>query len=702
MEELMSKRPEFTESQKRAIFLAAGRKVAMSVCRLAYDITADELEGAAGTEVYGVFVSLKRFGQLRACCGYLGEDMPLERALNESAQRSATEDFRFPVIHSSELREMKMEVWVLSGPERIVAKGADIFKFIEIGKHGLQIHRGRQHGLLLPGVATELQLEPLSFLEHTCVKAGLPPDSWQDPQTMVFRFEGFPISGNLKDALTADMPIDPPPEGNKGPDVRHLAALADHCYRNIEKYLRGGIPDIYLPGAYDGLVNGACVRLKMARQYMDCAHTSLNGVEPLQATLLKIAENAAVSLKKHRILSLENIQVSLTVFWDVHSVGTGERCSLEHVHSKEYGIIVQRDGRWTLCYEPKDTPRELLEDALKRSVFPKDEQTAVYVAKVRSTEPSFVTGTVQVPQTEASVRPPAVAGMFYPDSEREMENELKQMLAESPEEASGRDFQENEGFGEELSPEEVFQPWGGKFFVGPKEAYAGAVVPHAGWQYSGRLAAQTLSQIIFPKHILIFAPKHRNIGADWAISPFEKWDLPGRPMQGDPGMARQMAEAVPEFQLDASAHFQEHAIEVQLPILAQLAPGSHVLGVVLHGKTEHLPEAAKRLAKWLRTLPQRPLLIASSDMNHYATDRETRRKDAPVLEAMRRRDPEEMLKCVQEGNVSMCGCLPVALMMMTLRELSLLNEAVPVGYCTSADATGDKRQVVGYCGMLFK
>ena len=233
MEEMKNIRPNFTESQNRAIFLAAGRKVAMSVCRLAYEITADELDGTADFPVYGVFVSLKRHDQLRACCGFLGDYVPLERALNESAHRSATEDFRFPVIHSSELREMNMEVWILSGPERIAAEGDDIFQYIEIGKHGLQIHHGRNHGLLLPGVATEHHLNPRSFLEQTCIKASLPPDAWQDPQTMIFRFEGFPISGNLKDALTASMPLDPPPEGEKGPDARNLAALADHCYRNI-------------------------------------------------------------------------------------------------------------------------------------------------------------------------------------------------------------------------------------------------------------------------------------------------------------------------------------------------------------------------------------------------------------------------------------------------------------------------------------
>ncbi len=719
MDEMVNIRPDFSEAQRQAIFRAAGRKVAYSVCRLANTITPEDLAGVGEFPVYGVFVSLKRFGQLRACCGFLGENLFLADALDAAALRAAVEDFRFPVIHSRELHEMKMEVWILSGPERIVGHGLEIAKFIQIGKHGLQVFRGEQRGLLLPGVALELHLDPIRFLEQTCVKAGLPPHAWQQEGTAIFRFEGYPIVGDLKDALDDSIPLDPPDDEKHGPDARNMAWLADHCYQNIEKMLTGAIPDIYLPGAFDGPVNGACVRLKMRNQYMDCAHTSFNGEEPLQASLLKIAENAAASLKGHQIPSLKNIQASLCVFWDIHPLGTAEVCDLEkeNMNVKDTGVIVQRFGRWTLCFEPKKRPAELLADALERSQFPADQDTVVYTVKVRTTEPFFITSTVQLPVSEAPERMPAVAGAFYPADEKQMRAELARMFAAGVDDDARPEvsvFSADENVGEStdenaatdadatLAGPVELAPWEVKFAVGPKEEYAGAVVPHAGWTYSGRLAAQTLAQIVFPKSVLIFAPKHRAAGVEWAISPYERWKLPGRSMMGDPSMAKQMAKAVPEFHVDALAHQQEHAVEVLLPIIAQLAPGSHILGVMLHGWEQRLPEVAKKLAAWISTLPQRPLLIASTDMNHYATDLETRKKDAPVIRAMMERDPEKMLQCVHDGNVSMCGCLPVALVMMTLRELGALNEAVPVGYCTSADATGDKRQVVGYCGMLFK
>ncbi|MDO4551737.1 MAG: AmmeMemoRadiSam system protein B [Planctomycetia bacterium] len=689
MEHSVNIRPSFTEAQKKAIFLTAGRKVAMSVCRMSHKIRSEDLEGTADFPVYGVFVSLKRFGQLRACCGFLGEHSLLGDALDEAAMRAAVEDFRFPVIHSSELHEMEMEVWILVCPERIVAKDESIFKFIELGKHGLQVFRGQRRGLLLPGVATEHHMDPLQFLEQTCIKAGLPKDAWMDPYTAVFRFEGYSITGHVKDTLDPSIPVDPPESEKKGPDARNLAWLADHCFRNIQKKMNGGIPDIYLPGAYDGMVNGACIRLKMAHQYMDCAHVSFQREVPLQSTLLNVAENATSALKNHHIKSLLGIHASLCVFWDVHLIGTAEKCSLEDVDTKEYGVIVHRNGRWTLCFNPKREAESLLADALGVSEFLQDEDTAVYLTRVRATESSFITSTVQVPLRDEQIRHSAVAGMFYPDGEKQMKEQLDRMLAEN-------DAPEN------IQPNQVFQPWGGKFFVAPKKAYTGALVPHAGWQYSGRLAAQTLAQIEFPRHIFIFAPKHKNIGVDWAVAPFEKWNLPVRSMDGDPRMAQQLTEAVPEFQLDALAHREEHSIEVLLPILARLAPGSRILGIQVNGKSEKIPEVSKQLARWISTLPQRPLLIASSDMNHYATDNETRKLDAPVLDAICRCAPEEMLRSVQEKNVSMCGCLPTALVMMTLREMSLLNHAVKVGYATSGDVTGDKRQVVGYAGILFE
>ena len=119
--------------------------------------------------------------------------------------------------------------------------------------------------------------------------------------------------------------------------------------------------------------------------------------------------------------------------------------------------------------------------------------------------------------------------------------------------------------------EEIDRTLDGWFAHKPEpETWAGALVPHAGWVYSGRLAADVFSRVKFPKQVIVLAPRHRPEGTDWAVAPHRTWQLPGRCLDSDPELARTLAEAVPGLELDAAAHANEHAIEVQLPLIARL------------------------------------------------------------------------------------------------------------------------------------
>ena len=88
-------------------------------------------------------------------------------------------------------------------------------------------------------------------------------------------------------------------------------------------------------------------------------------------------------------------------------------------------------------------------------------------------------------------------------------------------------------------------------------------------------------------------------------------------------------------------------------------------------------------------------------MNHFATDRETRRLDEIALQALEQLDPARLLATVIEHNISMCGVLPAVIVMETLRQLGGLRTCERVGYATSADVTGDPSRVVGYAGVLL-
>jgi AmmeMemoRadiSam system protein B len=228
------------------------------------------------------------------------------------------------------------------------------------------------------------------------------------------------------------------------------------------------------------------------------------------------------------------------------------------------------------------------------------------------------------------------------------------------------------------------------------------MVPHAGWIYSGRVAAATLARARIPSRVLLIGPRHRPTGADWAVAPHKLWALPGRNLESDPALAEELAAAVTDLALDAEAHRPEWSLEVQLPILARLAPQTKAVGILLRGgDLPRLHRFADELAAVLSGMPERPLLVASTDMNHEANDEHTRKVDRLALDAIEALDPERLYKTVFENRISMCGVLPVVLVMETLRRLGSLTRCEPVAYATSADVTGDRRRVVGYAGMLF-
>ena len=135
-------RPRLTEEQEKLVFHAASRRVAEVVRLQALEPVETLLAEVGSTAVYGAFVSLKRGGQLRSCCGFLGQSVPLAEALGHAAVRAAKDDPRFPPISPSELEHLDMEVWLLWGLEPVAAKGEDRVGAVTIGTHGLQIARG--------------------------------------------------------------------------------------------------------------------------------------------------------------------------------------------------------------------------------------------------------------------------------------------------------------------------------------------------------------------------------------------------------------------------------------------------------------------------------------------------------------------------------------------------------------------------------
>ncbi len=135
-------------------------------------------------EIYaGVFVSLHIREALRGCIGYIEGLRSLVEVVPHTASGAALRDPRFEALREDELQDLEVEISVLTPLENISGPSD-----IVIGEHGLLVRRGKSQGLLLPQVAVRAGFDALAFLEHTCIKAGLPADAWKLPEAEIYRF----------------------------------------------------------------------------------------------------------------------------------------------------------------------------------------------------------------------------------------------------------------------------------------------------------------------------------------------------------------------------------------------------------------------------------------------------------------------------------------------------------------------------------
>jgi AmmeMemoRadiSam system protein B/AmmeMemoRadiSam system protein A len=657
-----------TSRHEAAILQAASRLLAAAVTGREPPAAQVELSEAAMLPVLGAFVSLKRAGKLRSCCGFLGHNVPLAHALASAARRTACEDHRFPPIAVRELPMLDVEVWLLHNLQAISAAGEARREAIEIGKHGVQIARGEQRGLLLPGVAVEGRFDAETFLRHVALKADLPATAWREDDVSLATFEGRALRAALASLLG-----EAPAPSSYPITERDLPPLADFCRNNLLALLAGAAPNYFAMGLADGNVHGVVVSLLDAagNEFIQANRLSIKSSLPLQSTLFQLTENLAQALARMQF-SPERFamaQVLLTTLGQPAMHGTAAEPDLRGFDAMEHMVVAMERSKTAGLFDPALSAEELVRQAAQDAQANSLESTLLFSLPV-VTQASRIK-VVHVPRAASGpgVRPAAVAGKFYPAQPAELAALVDRCLAGAP-----------------VTP----------------AAWPAVMVPHAGLVYSGHIAGQTLRRVRIPSTVIVIGPKHTPQGVEWAVAPHETWSIPGGTIESDPGLARKLVESIPGLALDAAAHAQEHAIEVELPLLARLAPQAKVVGVALGAADlSHCLAMAAGLANMIRSLPAPPLLVISSDMNHFASDAENRRLDEIALAAMETRDPARLYQTVRSQHISMCGLVPAVIVMETLRLLGQLESTERVAYATSADVSGDKRRVVGYAGMLI-
>jgi hypothetical protein len=270
-----------------------------------------------------------------------------------------------------------------------------------------------------------------------------------------------------------------------------------------------------------------------------------------------------------------------------------------------------------------------------------------------------------------AVRHPAVAGVFYPGDAAGVASDAARLVAGA-----------------------------GAAGAQPLAAIA-AVCPHAGWQYSGALAGKLAAAVVVPARALIIAPNHTGRGARGSVWPDGTWRLPGLDVPVDAAFCRALCAEAALLVPDRAAHEDEHAIEVLLPLLAarqralRIAPV--VLGGLSFGECETLASA---LTRAVRAAEGATLIVASSDMNHYRPDAETRALDARALAPLESLDARGLYDTIRREGITMCGYIPATVALLAARALGA-TRATRIGYATSADAGGDNDRVVGYAAVAI-
>ena len=160
----------YSAEDRRLLLGAAHQSILAALRKTDLDLTPPNAKLA---EPRGAFTTLHLRGELRGCVGYILAAKPLYRTVAEAAQAAAFQDFRFQPVTLPEAEHLSIEISVLSPLQPIAAEE------VEIGKHGLVVSLGSRRGLLLPQVPVEHGWERESFLEQTCMKAGLPSDAWK-------------------------------------------------------------------------------------------------------------------------------------------------------------------------------------------------------------------------------------------------------------------------------------------------------------------------------------------------------------------------------------------------------------------------------------------------------------------------------------------------------------------------------------------
>jgi AmmeMemoRadiSam system protein B len=270
------------------------------------------------------------------------------------------------------------------------------------------------------------------------------------------------------------------------------------------------------------------------------------------------------------------------------------------------------------------------------------------------------------------VRAPAVAGRFYPDDPRELRLQVDELLEHA---ATGT----------------------------PRDALV-IVAPHAGYVYSGEVAARAYANTVIPRRVVVVAVNHTGRGAHAAILGRGAMAIPGGTLPVDEPLAQAALGASRDLVEDTRAFELDHSIEVHLPFLRARRPDVQITPITLSGLSySACRDLGLALAQAMEAAGdgEPVLLVVSSDMSHYLPDEEARRRDRIAIERVVALDPGGLYEAVEEHDISMCGYVP-ATVAMTAALARGANRGELLAHATSGDVNRDRSAVVGYAALSLR
>ena len=240
-----------------------------------------------------------------------------------------------------------------------------------------------------------------------------------------------------------------------------------------------------------------------------------------------------------------------------------------------------------------------------------------------------------------------------------------------------------------------------------KENALGVMSPHAGYVYSGRIAAKVYSKITPADTYIILGPNHTGMGAEFAIMREGEWRTPLGNIKVNSQLAEDILVHSRLLENDFLAHQREHSIEVQVPFMQYFGSGFQIVPItVAHYPPtgeflKMLEDVSNAIASAVKKTREKVTIVASTDLTHYEPQDIAREKDKAAMDAILSLDESRLFNEIRSKGISMCGYGPTAVMLQASKKLGA-NKTERVGYMTSGDTTGDYEQVVGYGGIIVR